>query len=127
MDFAFLPIVIIIVFALVTPILSYLTQRRFKGKIVACWSIIGLTSSLIITLWEAWAGVETRFLYGNIIVVDSFSIFFSIIFITVATLVAIASYEYDSDIKDLFPEAASNCAGGLKCQGESAQCAHAFP
>ncbi len=96
MDFAFLPIVIIIVFALVTPILSYLTQRRFKGKIVACWSIIGLTSSLIITLWEAWAGVETRFLYGNIIVVDSFSIFFSIIFITVATLVAIASYEYMS-------------------------------
>lgn len=94
MEYATFPIKVMIVFVLSTPMLSYLTERRFKGKVVACWCIVGLIISLLAFVRLIGVITGTTFIYSGLLVIDPFSIFFSIVFTLVATFVALASYEY---------------------------------
>lgn len=94
MEYAIFPIVVISVFALATPLISYVTQRRFGGRIVAGGAVLGLILGLITFSMLASVVTSTTLIYGGLLVVDRFSIFFSIVFLLVAVFAALASYDY---------------------------------
>jgi NADH-quinone oxidoreductase subunit N len=90
---AILPELIICVFALGIPLLSFNFKKENK-KLLGYVSLYALTVSLLylLTLKDTSAT-----LFGNFFVLDSFSIIFKAVFLSVAILVTIASLDFIKD------------------------------
>ncbi|MEW5759623.1 MAG: NADH-quinone oxidoreductase subunit N [Candidatus Thermoplasmatota archaeon] len=85
-----LPELTLVAFALAIPCISYISKNK---KIIGYFSIIGFLLSLIAVLEISQLSLRYS-LYNDMILIDSFSIFFKSIFLCIGLLVAIASLDY---------------------------------
>lgn len=88
-----LPIVLIAAFALCCPALDLAVKKK---RVIGCWSISALVLALAYVMLSL-ANIIPRgnsLLFRGMLAVDSFSLFFAMVFISVALLVALASLAY---------------------------------
>jgi NADH-quinone oxidoreductase subunit N len=86
-----IPELTLVVFAIIVILLDLFVQR--KGVLLAV-SIIGLVIAAAVTI-SMW-GISSRTIFDNVVAVDSFALFFKLIFLAIAFLVILASVDYVS-------------------------------
>jgi formate hydrogenlyase subunit 3/multisubunit Na+/H+ antiporter MnhD subunit len=90
-------ILVLSIAGLLTPALE-VVWKRFTSKYLAPYiASIALVLALIINLYSILQPGEIPYIFGNVLMIDSLGLFFSIVVILVALLVGIASIRYIKD------------------------------
>ncbi|HKM74788.1 MAG TPA: NADH-quinone oxidoreductase subunit N [Candidatus Bathyarchaeia archaeon] len=89
------------IFAILMPLIQGVGNRIHKRLLVAYWSILGLVVSLCGVMLLISEGVPQPHLVYGVLSVDSFSVYFTAVFVLITLLVSVASLSYMRDSKNL--------------------------
>jgi NADH-quinone oxidoreductase subunit N len=89
------------VFSILAPLIRGLSDRMRMRSLVPYWSLSGLLVTLGTVAFILTGGVPQAQLFLNVLSIDSFSIYFTTIFVGITLLIGIASVYYMRDNKNL--------------------------
>src|SRR6266852_3205083 len=87
----FLPEIVLSIFGMIVMVLDPLVDERRSQKLLGLIALLGTLTALAATIFMSQC---PGFAFWNMILVDSFSVFFHFLVITIAALVILTSYEY---------------------------------
>ncbi len=82
------------IFAILAPLVGILATRLRQRMLVAYWSILGLLITLAGVALLIGSGVTTPDIVFNVLSIDSYSAYFTIVFIVITLLISVASIYY---------------------------------
>jgi len=88
------------VFSILAPMIQGLGSRLRVRMMVAYWSIIGLLITFGAVVVVLAQGIPTSELVLGVLSIDSFSVYFTAVFVAVTLLIAVASISYMRDNKN---------------------------
>lgn len=89
------------VFSILVPLIQGLSNRLHSRKIVASWSILGLLITLGAVALILSHGLPQPQLILGVLSIDSFSVYFTGVFVGITLLIAVASIYYMRENKNL--------------------------
>lgn len=89
------------VFGILVPLIQGLSKRLHRRNIVAYWSILGLLITLGGVAMNLSEGVPEPVLVYGVLSIDSFSVYFTTIFVGITLLISVASIYYMRENKNL--------------------------
>ncbi len=87
----FLPEIVLSIFGMIVMVLDPLVDERRSQKLLGLIALLGTLTALAATIFMSQG---PGFAFWNMILVDSFSVFFHFLVIAIAALVILSSYEY---------------------------------
>ncbi len=89
------------IFAILAPLIGMLAARLRQRMLVAYWSILGLFVTLAGVALLIGSGVTTPDIVFEVLSIDSYSAYFTIVFIVITLLISVASINYMRENKNL--------------------------
>ena len=89
------------VFAILAPLVGILAIRLRQRMLVAYWSILGLLITLAGVALLIGSGVTTPDIVFNVLSIDGYSAYFTIVFIVITLLISVASIYYMRENRNL--------------------------
>jgi NADH-quinone oxidoreductase subunit N len=89
------------IFAILVPLIGGLSSRLGRRMLVAYWSILGLLISLGGVMLIILTGVPGPELVFGVLSIDSYSVYFVVVFVGITLLISIASMYYMRENKNL--------------------------
>lgn len=89
------------IFSILVPIIQGLSNRMRVRSLVPYWSIAGLIVTLAAVAALLTPGVPKAELILNVLSIDSFSAYFTMVFVGITLLIAVASIYYMRENKNL--------------------------
>ena len=89
------------VFAILAPLVGILAIRLRQRMLVAYWSILGLLITLAGVALLIGSGVTTPDIVFEVLSIDSYSAYFTLVFIVITLLISVASIYYMRENKNL--------------------------
>ena len=93
----FLPIYTLAMFSIATPAINRIGIRILKREVSAGWCVFNLLFAFAMTILVMPEYFGTPTLIGNVLKIDLFSLFFTLIFLLVALFISVASLRYMHD------------------------------
>lgn len=93
----FLPIYTLAMFSIATPAINRIGIRILKREVSAGWCVFNLLFAFAMTIMGMPEYFGTPTLIGNVLKIDLFSLFFTLIFLLVALFISVASLRYMHD------------------------------
>ncbi len=89
------------IFSILVPLIQGLSNRTHSRRIVASWSILGLLITLGAVALILRQGLPQPQLILGVLSIDSFSVYFTAVFVGITLLIAVASIYYMRENKNL--------------------------
>ncbi len=89
------------IFAILAPLVGILATRLRQRMLVAYWSILGLLITLAGVALLIGSGVTTPDIVFDVLSIDSYSAYFTIVFIVITLLISVASIYYMRENRNL--------------------------
>ena len=89
------------IFAIFAPIIQSLSNRIHRRMLVGWWAVFGLLVSLGGVLGLVVGGVPQPQLILGVLSIDSFSVYFTVVFLIITLLISVASFYYMRENKNI--------------------------